>query len=79
MYCASARVERLEAVRPKIEVADIVHRFSDEPDYLRRYRDATGVDLRLCPVCGVIMNRYKLVQDNIDFCLSSSRAPPEAA
>jgi hypothetical protein len=52
---------------------------SDEPDYLRRYRDATGLDLRLCPVCGAIMNHYKLVQDDIGLCSSPSRAPPEAA
>ena len=52
---------------------------SDEPDFLTRYRYATGVDLRLCPVCGAIMNRYKLVQDTVGLCISPSRAPPEAS
>jgi hypothetical protein len=51
----------------------------DEPDYVTRYRDATGVDLSLCPLCGCIMYRYALEPDGARLGYSQSRAPPEAA
>jgi hypothetical protein len=50
-----------------------------EPDYVTRYRDATGVDLSLCPLCGGTMYRYAVEPDGARLGYSQSRAPPEAA
>jgi len=52
---------------------------SDEPDYVIRFRIATGIDLRRCPRCGNTMNRYSLSPDRTAFGGANSRAPPEAA
>jgi hypothetical protein len=52
---------------------------SNEPDYVIRYRAATGVDLTRCPLCGGTMHRYALAPGGLLLGGTSSRAPPEAA
>lgn len=51
---------------------------SDEPDYVMRYRIAVGIDVRRCPVCGAMMNRYAL-NASIELVGLPPRAPPQAA
>jgi hypothetical protein len=51
----------------------------DEPDYVTRYRNATGIDLTRCPLCGGTMYRYTLAPDGSVLGNAPSRAPPEAA
>ena len=51
----------------------------DEPDYITRYRNATGIDLSRCPICGGTMYRYALTPHGTIAGNAESRAPPEAA
>jgi hypothetical protein len=76
----------VSAAKKPIEHETIV---SDEPDYVIRYRNATGIDLKRCPRCGgtliryrlnrYSLNRYILTSDGTVFAGRLSRAPPEAA
>jgi len=50
-----------------------------DPDYVTRYRIATGIDLTRCPLCGATMYRYALVPEGSVFGNAPPRAPPEAA
>ena len=51
----------------------------DEPEYVTRYRNATGIDLGRCPRCGSLMYRCALLPDPNAPAFALSRAPPEAA
>jgi predicted RNA-binding Zn-ribbon protein involved in translation (DUF1610 family) len=51
----------------------------DEPDWVTRYRNATGIDLRLCPNCGAPLYRFALVPERAPLAIALSRAPPVAA
>jgi hypothetical protein len=49
----------------------------EQPEYVQRFRDATGIDLARCPVCRIgQMQRFVLMVDNYT---ESTRAPPWAA
>jgi len=50
---------------------------SDEPDFIKRFRIATGVDLRTCPVCSANMNRRALTRSEAAPRPANCRAPPE--
>jgi hypothetical protein len=49
----------------------------DEPDFVRRFRDATGIDLGRCERCGAIVSRHPLAHD--PRASPPQRAPPHAA
>jgi len=51
----------------------------DEPDWVTRYRNATGIDLRCCPNCGASLHRFTLVPEPAPPAFVLSRAPAEAA
>jgi len=52
---------------------------SDEPDFAKRFRIATGVDLSRCSVCGSEVTRHGLAKAGVGVGAGSCRAPPRAA
>jgi hypothetical protein len=49
-----------------------------EPDFVRRFRIAVGVDLGRCSVCGSTVTRHGLARENATPISGGSRAPPRA-
>lgn len=50
-----------------------------DPDFVKRLRVATGIDLSRCHVCGANVTRHGLAPDDAVHGCSQSRAPPRAA
>ncbi len=57
--------------------ADAPSSCSDEPDFVKRFRMATGIDLRTCPVCSANMNRRALTCSESEPRSANCRAPPK--